>query len=208
MNYSVYMHENKKNKKRYFGITSQDCKERWKNGNGYKGCTVFYNAIKKYGWDGFTHKILLSGLSKEKAEEMEKKLIKQFKTQEEAYGYNILEGGAISEMSIDKMQEGKWQRDTEIVLYHPDPTREPKYFDNIKEASEKIGLDMEYLLECCRKRKKLPGDFYIDFRFERKKRGRTRRLYTDREFQYIRTMKELGIEENPRKRRKRLRDMS
>lgn len=210
MNYKVYMHENKKNKKRYFGITSQTCKSRWQNGNGYKGCPIFYNAIQKYGWNGFTHKVLLSGLTKEKAEEMERKLIKKFKTQEEKYGYNVLEGGSVKELTktmVKKMQEGKWQRNCRIVLCHPNPRKEDKYFDNIQDASDKIGLDREYLLECCRKRKSLPGGFYIDFDYDRKKKH-TKRIYTDKEIKYMETMKELGIDETPKERRKRLKKMS
>lgn len=33
--YTVYIHINKQNKKKYIGITSMSVKERWKNGYGY-----------------------------------------------------------------------------------------------------------------------------------------------------------------------------
>ena len=55
---TIYLHRNKINNKVYIGQTIQSPEERWKNGNGYKGCYYFYNAIQKYGWDNFEHIIL------------------------------------------------------------------------------------------------------------------------------------------------------
>jgi len=52
-NYTIYIHKNKINGKVYIGQTGQDPKKRWDNGNGYKTCSRFWNAIQKYGWDNF-----------------------------------------------------------------------------------------------------------------------------------------------------------
>lgn len=91
--YFVYAHENKVNGKVYIGITSQENPEnRWQHGKGYKG-TYFYNAINKYGWDKFDHKILFSGLSQKDACEIEIKLIKDLQANNREYGYNIADGG-------------------------------------------------------------------------------------------------------------------
>mgnify|MGYP002658749408 CR=1 FL=1 len=58
MSYCVYKHTNKINGKVYIGQSS-NIKERWsRKGTCYKGCTYFYNAIQKYGWDNFEHIIL------------------------------------------------------------------------------------------------------------------------------------------------------
>ena len=78
MKYTVYCHTNKINNKKYIGITSQKVEERWRNGKGYSTQPKFYNAICKYGWDNFTHEILISGLDEQEAIELEINLIKSF----------------------------------------------------------------------------------------------------------------------------------
>ena len=104
-NYKVYAHIRKEPDengiyKRYIGITCQKLKDRWKaNGNGYKkkdkngNYIYFYNAIQKYGWDNFTHIILLQNLTKKEALDWEIKLIEIYESNNEYYGYNGTEGG-------------------------------------------------------------------------------------------------------------------
>lgn len=91
--YTVYMHVNKENGKKYIGITKQNPKKRWQNGKGYIGCTHFYNAIKKYGWDNFEHEIVFSNLTHQEANDKERELIKQYNTNNPEYGYNSTLGG-------------------------------------------------------------------------------------------------------------------
>ena len=71
-NYKVYVHINKVNGKRYYGITCQEVEKRWKNGKGYQKQPYFYNDILLYGWDNFTHEILFDNLTKEEAKWLEK----------------------------------------------------------------------------------------------------------------------------------------
>lgn len=91
-NYTVYKHTNKINGKVYIGITQQLVKARWKNGSGYSN-QHFSRAIEKYGWDGFTHEIVAENLSKEDACELERILIKSYRTSDSKYGYNETLGG-------------------------------------------------------------------------------------------------------------------
>ena len=91
--YYVYVHINKVNGKRYYGITSQLPQERWKRGSQYKQQPKFYNAIQKYGWDNFEHVVLYSGLPKKDASDKEMELIAEFRTVENDYGYNVSIGG-------------------------------------------------------------------------------------------------------------------
>ena len=95
----VYAHINKTNGKQYIGITSQEPQKRWgNNGCHYKGSEqrCFYNAIQKYGWDGFEHKILFTDLSEQDAKAKEKELIQKYHTciyDKPKNGYNMTFGG-------------------------------------------------------------------------------------------------------------------
>ena len=92
----VYCHTNKVNGKKYIGITGTKPTYRWNNGEGYKRCPRFYNAIKHYGWDAFTHEILYTGLTKEDAEQLEVDMIAKYKTQDNDTGYNLSVGGGVN----------------------------------------------------------------------------------------------------------------
>lgn len=95
--WTVYCHTNKANGKMYIGITSKENqKRRWLGGSGYKLCPYFYAAIKKYGWDGFTHEVLETGLTEEEASEAERLYIDFYDTDKKYKGYNIQPGGISS----------------------------------------------------------------------------------------------------------------
>lgn len=89
--YSLYKHTTP-NGKIYIGITSQKPEDRWREGKGYYN-TLFYRAIKKYGWDNISHEILQTGLTKNEAEQKEIELIKAYKSNNREFGYNIENGG-------------------------------------------------------------------------------------------------------------------
>ena len=108
--YTVYIHTNKVNGKRYIGITRQSVEDRWRGGKGYKHCTYFYRAILKYGWDEFDHEVFAANLTEDEAINMEKLLIKELETQNPEFGYNIADGGSttrISEEGRTKLSEQK-----------------------------------------------------------------------------------------------------
>lgn len=105
MAYVVYCHTNKTNGKKYFGITGMKPERRWSGGAGYKTSRHFYFAIQKYGWDGFSHEIICSELSKEQAAQMEQKLIFENKTNMQGYGYNMSAGGESGAYGVTPSQE-------------------------------------------------------------------------------------------------------
>ena len=113
--YIVYCHTNKINGKKYIGITCQTVNERWgRHGEKYKS-RKFGNAIRKYGWENFTHEILFTGLSANKAKEIEKELIEKYNTFGKN-GYNSTKGGdgvagfKFSEKSRKKMSNSAKNR--------------------------------------------------------------------------------------------------
>ena len=110
-NYTLYMHINKTNNKKYIGITCQKTKKRWNNGRGYMHCPIFYNAILKYGWNNFEHITILKNLSKEEAEIKEQEYIKKYKSNIRKYGYNIQNGGRVRRLS-EKEKENLKIRNT------------------------------------------------------------------------------------------------
>ena len=89
-NYCVYMHKNKIDGKVYIGSTKNIKTRFGKNGNNYK-LQPFYKQIKLYGWDNFEHIILCNNLTKEEAEQKERQLIKEYKSADKDFGYNIVD---------------------------------------------------------------------------------------------------------------------
>lgn len=85
----VYKHSY--NNKVYIGITCQIPEQRWRNGEGYKDSPHFYRAIKKYGWNNFTHEIIQSTDSLQKAQILEIMWISFYKKRGGVY--NITAGG-------------------------------------------------------------------------------------------------------------------
>lgn len=92
--YILYFHISPSNKV-YVGITSaKDPQKRWgPNGIGYIKNKHLYSAIKRYGWDNFTHEIRLTGLTKEEAYNRERYYISLFRSDDPKYGYNKTKGG-------------------------------------------------------------------------------------------------------------------
>lgn len=98
--WKVYAHKVPKylsgydNDKYYIGITSKKLEERWrKNGTGYKGHSLFWNAIQKYGWDNIEHLLLIDNLTHKEACEKEIELIQKYNTTNRKFGYNLTKGG-------------------------------------------------------------------------------------------------------------------
>lgn len=88
----VYVHTNLTNGKCYVGITSQyPVEKRWQLGWGYHEQPKFFKAIEEFGWNGFEHKILETGLTEQEAKQKEVKYIELFDSYRN--GYNSTFGG-------------------------------------------------------------------------------------------------------------------
>lgn len=107
--WTVYVHINKINGKKYVGITSRKLSYRWNSGKGYKSQPKFYNAICKYGWDNFEHEIISSNLTENEAKKFEILLIDKLDAVQngynQTYGGEGLNGYKFTEEAKDKIRE-------------------------------------------------------------------------------------------------------
>lgn len=109
-NYTVYCHTNIVNGKQYIGITKRPPTKRWGlNGSRYFNQAVG-SAIRKYGWDNFTHEILAAGLTIDEAKAEERRLVKELGTMV-PNGYNLTSGGEtgkeISESTRERLRNSR-----------------------------------------------------------------------------------------------------
>ena len=120
--YCVYVHTNKANGKKYVGITRRNVRERWRKGSAYKCNPHFYRSIQKYGWDGFEHEILMTGLTKQQADEAEKYYIELWNCADNNNGYNIALGGdgheSYSDVTKKKMSESAKRRNADSEKFN------------------------------------------------------------------------------------------
>ena len=141
----VYMHTNKINKKKYIGITGQkNYLRRWgTEGNGYR-TQIFGKAIKKYGWDNFSHKILEVVDTQEQALERERYYIQKFKSNNKDYGYNISPGGqTISGLyNLPSMSVPVYQYDLDGNFL--------EMYPSIMEAERATGIENSAICACCK----------------------------------------------------------
>jgi len=105
-NHIIYKHTSPSGKS-YIGQTN-NYTNRSSSHRRTNSCPAFRSAIKKYGWDAFTHEILLDGLTLDEANEAEQRLITEHNTLS-PNGYNLTTGGKnflLSEEAKAKISAG------------------------------------------------------------------------------------------------------
>lgn len=148
--YSVYYHYNPKNGKYYIGITMQEPAKRWGyNGGHYKSNQHFWRAIQRDGWDNFEHVVIETGLSREMAVSMEKRLIKECdgynNGYNNSYGGESMDGYEMAQSIKDKISDsnsgenGFWygkklpeymvKKLSDAHINHPDLSRPINQYD-------------------------------------------------------------------------------
>ena len=158
----MYCHVNKKNGKKYVGITSKEPRKRWGRGGRYAR-QRFGLAIKKYGWDGFDHIILKVGMTKADAEKEERRLISAWKSNDTVFGYNVAEGGDLSgpgfsEIALRIKKENKTIR----PVVNLDTL---EVFDSCDEAAKSAGTSRAAIYHVLAGRNKRAGGYrwqYLD----------------------------------------------
>lgn len=95
MSWLIYKHTNRINGKVYIGqskYTWKKINDRWQSGRGYGISTRIGLAIKKYGWENFSHDLIEEGIeTQELANEREIYWIREYNSYAE--GYNSTFGG-------------------------------------------------------------------------------------------------------------------
>ena len=150
--YSLYQHTTPAGKV-YIGITGRPPEERWNNGNGYRNNRYFWNAIKKYGWKNILHEVLLTGLLKEEAEELEQELISCVDSTNPEHGYNLDLGGS----AIGKVSDETKRKMADASRLH---WEDPSYREKVVAALKKRTFSAEHraaLAESRRGKKHTPS---------------------------------------------------
>ena len=131
-NYSVYKHVNRCNGKVYIGLTGSDPVKRWNGGRGYKSNKHFTSAIQKYGWDSFDHVVIRTGLTKEEACLVERKLIKRYNSKDPEYGYNSSSGGEFGGAGVRQTEESNRRRSATVLKTWSNPELRRKQSERLK----------------------------------------------------------------------------
>ena len=140
MSWLIYRHISPSGKS-YIGQTKNLTRIRFRNGQGYKHCTVFYNAIEKYGWDSFVTEILEEDIpTQEKANDREKYWIQYYHSLASENGYNLTEGGQNS---------GGINSYKPVVQIDMKSLQEVARFRGLIEAQNATGVDRSQIAHCC-----------------------------------------------------------
>lgn len=102
---TIYIIKNTVNKKVYIGQTWQPLHQRWNQGKGYNTSSLFWNAICKYDKKSFYYEILCEVTTQQEADDLEIKYIKDYKSNNRKYGYNIKNGGSRGQLTIDAIRK-------------------------------------------------------------------------------------------------------
>lgn len=148
-NYKIYMHKNKINGKVYIGQTYTSLRARFgKNGIGYKGCPIFWNAIQKYGWNNFEHTILEENIfDAELANEKEKYYIALYNSTDNNIGYNIQIGG--NEQTKLSIKVYQYSIDGNYI----------KEYNSIADATRDCNILNGKISSCCKGKRKSAGGY-------------------------------------------------
>lgn len=167
---------------KYIGRTNRQYQSQrsGKDGNAYKLCTYFWEAIQRDGWPNFEYSVLEDGLTKEETEEREKYWIEK-ENSVWPNGYNLQTGGHHHQDHIETLQKqsfahrGKKHSDearqkivdkllncpktsTSVSQYSKEGQFIAEY-PSIREASRQTRIRRSHISDCCCGRIKTSGNF-------------------------------------------------
>lgn len=146
--YYIYKHQNKLNNKTYIGCTVNPTK-RWRNGRGYEKNPVFSRDINTYGWDSFSHVILLQVEDLNLASLLETELINLYRPEYNRYHR--------SSKSIRPLNTGNSKPVQQISVETGEVIN---IFPSAAEATRQVpGTDFANISDCCHGRRKTAGGY-------------------------------------------------
>jgi group I intron endonuclease len=97
--YTIYCHTHVDSERHYVGLTKKTMLQRWNNHvlnakkKSGRGCTHFWNAIRKYGKDAFSHEVLEICTDLDQANLAEEWWIRKLGSRNTQLGFNLKRGG-------------------------------------------------------------------------------------------------------------------
>lgn len=166
-NHCVYAHINNFNGKIYVGQTKHgnNPNNRWHNGKNYTKKNKeknfhFGNAILKYGWENFSHVILINNLTKKEANEAEMYYIKYFDSI--TNGYNMTAGGEFNRVDYSNSIGGLNPAARKVICLEGKLINHEEPFECIKYATDylkKLNVKANCIGNCCKNHVKYSGKF-------------------------------------------------
>ena len=187
--YTVYQHRNLSNGKSYIGMTSQNPKYRWNNGNGYKNQPKIWSDIKESDWNkDWEHNIIGKFEDEQEALNIEEMFIWLFDSTNEGYNTSAYSSHSckhteeskrkISESKIGEKspmfgkhhsEEHKKRMSASMTGNHNSPTKPVLQYSktgefiaeyqSIREAERQTGCKSESVCRCCKGNRKSAGGF-------------------------------------------------
>jgi len=136
--YCIYKHTSPI-EKHYIGQTNNYSKRTSNHKKRNNQCLAFANAIKKYGWENFTHEILEENLTIDQANEREQFYIEYYNSLA-PNGYNLQTGGNNFKSCKESIEKGKKTRSSDeyknelskrILKYHSIPENKENFLSKI-----------------------------------------------------------------------------
>lgn len=182
MGYCVYRHTSPDGRV-YIGATCQSAEKRWANGRGYSYNTEFDEAIRTFGWNNFTHEVILDDVSKADACAAERELIRKHKSDDPRFGFNHHPGGTGSNVGVICSDETRKKRSEKMkgrmngwfVGRNSAKAKQVNQYDTegrfiqtwyaTTEAQSELGIPYTSIVKCCTRQYRTAGGFiwrYID----------------------------------------------
>lgn len=136
----------------YVGM-SQNPKQRWNNGAGYKENKEFYNAIKQFGWNNIKHEIVSETNYRWIAQRIERTLITYFKKKKRSFNENNIERVLLESKSPRSIPIKK------VAQYNKETGEKIKEFDSIREARDYTRVPEQGIRATCLGKNKTSGGF-------------------------------------------------